>query len=152
MRLEPVVLKLPWFRGVSNSFRWEIEGIIVSAAPTAKPEVCFNTRHDFSGVHKDVLPATSRSHVIYNYKCCCEMQYVGKTTQVFSKRIKQHIPVKLISGKVRSRHIERCDSAITKHLKEHRESIPSADEIVANQFWILASARNNRSSSHALYT
>ena len=142
MRLQPVVLGLPWIGGVSNSLRRGTEGIIVSAVPTAKPVVCFAARHAFSGVHKDVLQATSRSHVIYFYKCCCEMQYVGKTTQVFSERIKQHIPAKLIFGKVRTRHIEWCDSAITKHLKERRECIPSAHEIVANQFRIPASARN----------
>ena len=140
--LQPVMLRLPWIGGVSNSFRREIQGIVVSAVLTTKPVVCFGARHAFSGVHKDVLQATSRSHVIYFYKCCCEMQYVGKKTQLFSKKIKQHIPAKLISGKVRTRHIERCNSAITKHLKEHRDCIPSADEVVANRFQILASASN----------
>ena len=70
------------------------------------------------------------------------MQYVDKTTQVFSENIKQHILAKLISGKVRTRHVEQCDSATAKHLKEHRECIPSADELVANRFRILASVRN----------
>ena len=70
------------------------------------------------------------------------MQYLGKTTNAFSERIKQDIAAKLTSGDLRTRHIERCNSAITKHLKEHRDCIPSADKIVTNRFRILAPARN----------
>ena len=56
--------------------------------------VAFMTRHVFHGKRKDVLPMTCRSYV-YSYKCCCEQQYRGIATQVFTERIKQHVPLKL---------------------------------------------------------
>ena len=64
-----------------------------------KPVVVFTTRHAFHGKCKDVLPMTSRSNVVYLYKCFCEQRYVGKTTQVLAERIKQHVPSKLSASR-----------------------------------------------------
>ena len=65
---------------------------------------------------------------------------MGKTTQVLSERIKQHVARKLIDGKTEKRlKIEKNDSAVTKHLKGNPECIPLEPE---RCFTVLARARN----------
>ena len=79
-------------------FEIETEGAITKARPTITPIVSFTTRHAFKGVHKDILPTTSKSHVVYKCECCCEKQYVGKMTEVLLERIIQHMPNKLVEA------------------------------------------------------
>ena len=40
--------------------------------------------------HKDVLPTTQKSLVIYEYKCPCDSRYMGQTSQWLQDCIKQH--------------------------------------------------------------
>ena len=133
----PILLKLPWIGAVSGKFRREFEDVVVKADVSLKPVVVFTTRHAFHGKCKDVLPMTSRSNVVYLYKCCCEQRYVGKTTQVLAERIKQHVPSKL-SAKALVR-VGANDSAVTKHLKESPACIP---QVPASRFEVLANARS----------
>ena len=107
--------------------------MIVKADMSFRSVVVFTIRHVFNGLCKDVLPMTSRSCVIYSYKCCCEQQYIGKTVQILSERIKQPMPSKL------NARVSANDSTVTKHLKERLVCIP---ENPASLFEILASARN----------
>ena len=82
---------------------------------------------DFLEYRPDVLPMTSRSHVIYQYKYRCEQRYIGKTIQVLSERIKQHVPSKLSANVVSTPlKIIASNSAITKHVKEYPARIPES--------------------------
>ena len=128
-----VVIRLPWIGPVSNGFRKEIRDTITRACPIVVPRVVFTTKPVFSGVNKDVLPTTSRSHVVYEYHCRCDQRYVGKTTQSLALRIQQHIP-----AKIGCNH-SSGDSSITKHLKVSRACIPSEP---ASRFRVLAQARH----------
>ena len=135
-----VLVRLPWIGEISKKFKKEVEEIIIKACTTTKPIVSFTTTHAFNPNYKDVLPTTAKSLLVYNYKCCCGKQYVGKTTQVLSERIKQHVARKLIDGKTEKRvKIEKNDSAVTKHLKGNPECIPLEPE---RCFTVLARARN----------
>ena len=67
-----VMVRLPWIGPVSNGFRKEICDTIIRACPIVVPKVVFTTMPAFSGVNKDVLPTTSQSHVVYEYRCCCD--------------------------------------------------------------------------------
>ena len=128
-----VVMRLPWIGPISNGFRKEIRETITRACPIVVPRVVFTTRPTFSGVNKDVLPMTSQSLVVYEYHCRCDQRYVGKTTQLLSLRIQQHIPTRI------GRNHSSSDSAITKHLKESRGCVPLDP---ASRFRVLARARH----------
>ena len=52
----------------------------------------FVSRQMLSASRKDVLPAIQKSSVIYEFKCHCDSPYVGRTSQRFQDRIKQHDP------------------------------------------------------------
>ena len=134
------MMRLPWIGDISRKFRNEIEEVMIKACPSTKPIISFTTTHAFNWVHKDSLPATSRSQLVYKYQCCCDKQYVGKTTQVFSERIKQHVSNKLREAKtVATRKIEAKDSAVTKHLKESPDCLRSDPR---SRFKVIAQARN----------
>ena len=136
-----VFLRLPWIGPKGEKFRAEILDIIGRGFPRVKADVVFTTRKAFSGRAKDVLPATSQSLIIYEFTCRCSRAYVGKTTQVLGERIKQHIPDRLFVNLRGRPDAASSDSAITKHLIEHREC---ADKNVRTNFTVLAKARHSQ--------
>ena len=138
-RTDRAVLRLPWIGMLSNKFKKEIVHATTAAYQTVQP-VVFTTRYAFSGVAKDVLPMTSQSCLIYQYQCCCEQQYVGKTTQRLIERIKQHVPNKLLTGKDVKE--EKNDSGIAKHVKANTDCLPTTEAQLVNRFCVLAQARN----------
>ena len=103
-------------------------------------------------VSKDVLPTTQKSEEIYKYKCQCDSQYVGRTSQRLQDRIKQHVPQWLrqqLTCPPRSQPYRACeqndttpdcDFAIDQHLLEN-------DQCALNyhnkRFSILATARSS---------
>ena len=80
-------LKLPWIGHESVKLRREFHETVRRAFPGVKARMTFTTQHAFSGKAKDVLPATDQSLLVYEYRCCCEQTYVGKTIQRLSERI-----------------------------------------------------------------
>ena len=141
VRVDRAVLRLPWMGLASIGFKREVEMATKAAYYTVKPIVVFTTRHAFGGISKDVLPMTSLSSVIYQYQCCCEQQYIGKTTQRLTERIKQHVPNKLLKSKSNSK--EKSDSAITKHVKSNTTCLPATQEELLTRFQVMAKARNH---------
>ena len=98
---------------------------------------------------KDVLPTTQKSSVIYEYKCHCDSEYVGRTSQRPHDRIKQHVPQWLRQQLIRPRRSQPhrsckrkdtkpgCDSAIGQHFLENEQRILNYDD---KRFSILATA------------
>ena len=101
---------------------------------------------------KDVLPTNQKSFVIYEYKCHCDSQYVGRTSQLLQDRIKQQVQQCLRQQLTRPRRSQLhrsckrndtkpdCDSAIGQHLLENDQCALNYDN---KQFSILAAARNS---------
>ena len=113
------------------------------------PRVIFSTKKILPAVHKDVLPTTQQSMIVYQYVCHCDCRYVGRTTQRLQDRINQHIPKSIRTGhqqqkfqpqrncKKTSTEIN-CDSAVGQHLLQNKTC---ANNFNTNQFSILAKAR-----------
>ena len=101
---------------------------------------------------KDVLCTTQKSSVIYDYKCHCDSQYVGRTSQRLQDRIKQHVPQWLRQQLTRPRRsqpyrsCERedtkpdCDSAIGQHLLKNDQCALNYDDKRSS---ILVTARSS---------
>ena len=133
-----VSIRLPWIGGPSVQFRREFRQVVRLAFPTVVQRVIFTTTRAFSGKAKDVLPTPSLSLIVYRFSCCCGQDYVGRTIQRLSERIKQHVPDKLLAPSPSLRKAA-ADSAITRHLKESPSCI--SDKLRQN-FSILARARH----------
>ena len=134
-----VTLNLPWKGRVSARFRKDIEHTVHESFRNVHLRVYFSTKKAFSPAVKDVLPTTMQSNVVYQFTCPCKGTYVGRTSQQLGERIKQHIPQKLFSSS--NWRWTSSDSAITKHLKEHRTCIQQG---ITKSFKILARARHQR--------
>ena len=136
----PITVCLPWIGQHSMKFRRDIVETMKRGFPLAAPRVVFTTTKAFSGRAKDILPEKSRSFVVYEYSCCCGQHYVGKTTQRFSERIKQHVPSRILKSPP-DRRKGKSDSAITDHLKSNIKCIGDF-ESMNGRFRSLAQARN----------
>ena len=78
--------------------------------------------------------------MICKYTCRCERTYVGKTSQTFHERIKQHVPEKLLNLAPGTKaKTATSDSAITKHLMTSKDRIPT-DPV--ERFELLTRVRN----------
>ena len=54
-------------------------------------------------MRKDVLPTNKQSNIIYQFECRqCESRYVGRTLQHLDARIRQHVPLSLLSSEQRA--------------------------------------------------
>ena len=146
----PVYLKLPWIGETSVIFEKKIKSSILNCFSTVQPRVIFTTRRILPAIHKDVLPASQLSMVVYQYVCRCECRYVGRTSQRLQDRIRQHVP-KTIRNKTNQERIQptrkskinsftpNCDSAIGTHLLKHPNCALHYND---NQFSILSKARS----------
>ena len=117
---------------------------------TVQPRVIFTTKRILPAFHKDVLPASQQSMVVYQYVCRCEYRYVGRTPQRLQDRIRQHVP-KTIRNKTNQERIQptrkskinsstaNCDSAIGTHLLKHPKCALHYND---NQFSILSKAKS----------
>ena len=133
-----VSLRLPWIGHSSVGFRREIEGSVGRSFVNTKVRVVFTTTRALTGKAKDVLPDTSKSNIVYEYRCCCAHTYIGKTTQRFSERIRQHVPDSLLKVPPVTRKV-KTDSAVTRHLKESPACI---DNQITSRFRVIARGRN----------
>ena len=115
-----IIMRLPWIGHTSTEFAREIKNEIKTSLAGVESRLVFTTTKAFSGRHKDVLPTTAQSFVIYEFTCRCGRAYVGKTTQCLAERIKQHIPDKLLNITAQAA-TKRTDSAIMRHLKDSPE-------------------------------
>ena len=90
------------------------------------PRVIFSIKKILPAVHKDVLPTTQQSMIVYQYVCHCDCQYVGRTTQRLQDRINQHIP-KVLKPDTNNRNSNHNE--IAKRLQQKSTVIRPLDNI-----------------------
>lgn len=70
-------------------------------------------------INKDILYPRHVCSVIYNYKCLCNSEYIGRTNQRLETRIDHHMPAKICGGgqcENLHRLVNTFASVIAKHL------------------------------------
>ena len=111
--------------------------------------VIFTSKNILSIAHKDVVPATKKSNVIYEFQCHYDNRYVGRTLQRLKDRIRQHVP-KRIQSRINASRTQPsrsnkkttaqpdCDSAIGQHLLKNIECAKNYED---TKYSILTTAR-----------
>ena len=95
-------LRLPWKGQSSSSTARAIVSAVRSAYFAVNLNVVYSTTHAFN-LRKDTLPSPERSHIIYEFECRnCGSRYVGRTFQKLSMRIRQHVPLHLLTPDARA--------------------------------------------------
>lgn len=77
---------ISFINGISDKFRW-----ILKDYNTKISFFSINKLNNFIKVHKDILPRSSCSDVVYHIKCKnCDASYVGQTSRQLHTRITEH--------------------------------------------------------------
>ena len=87
-----MIFSRPLLLATSKSKKSKCKTAVSSCFGAVKLRVMFSTRKILSTIRKDVVPTKQQSMVVYQYVCCCDCLYVGRTSQRQQGRIKQHIP------------------------------------------------------------
>ena len=80
----PVYLRAPWIGSASQQLEHQVKSVVQNWYGAVSPRLIFSSQC--------MLPVNQRSTVIYEYVFHCDSRYVGRTTQRFQERIKQHVP------------------------------------------------------------
>ena len=88
----PVYLKVPWMGEPSTKLSSGVKAAVDNCFASINPRVIFTSKSILSIAHEDVVPATKKSNVIYEFQCHCDSWYVGRTSQRLEDRIRQHVP------------------------------------------------------------
>ena len=132
-------------------FEKQVKSNVQNCFSAVEPRVIFQTRKILPSIHKDAVPITQQSLVVYQNVCRCDCQYVGRTSLSLHVRIIQHIPKSIRNKEKPSKVLPRrnckaktllnqseCDSAIGLHLLQNPDCAARYHD---RQFSILAKAR-----------
>ena len=97
-------VRLPWKGQISVQFERKTKSAVSSCFRAADLRVIQCTKPLLSHTHKDVLPSSSLSNVIYKFTCLCDVVFVGRTLQRLEDLVKQHVPKCLLT------HLEQQSS------------------------------------------
>ena len=98
----PLYICLPWKGHCFSSMARRIVSTVRTAYFAVNVNVVYSTMRAFN-VSKDTLPTQQRSSLIYEFECRgCESRYVGRTLQRLTARIKQHVPLHLLTNNARA--------------------------------------------------
>ncbi|XP_065193140.1 uncharacterized protein LOC135824335 [Sycon ciliatum] len=102
-----VFLCLPWKGKESRDTARVVKSLVEKTYFATNVVTVFTTIRSFTML-KDVLPTLQLSHLIYYFECRqCGSRYVGRTLQHLSERIKQHVPLSILSQAARSSRPKR---------------------------------------------
>ena len=149
-QLCPLTLRIPWLGRGTEKLVERANDAVRLAYFAGKVRAVYKTKRAFN-LPKERIPTPSQSNLIYLFECRhCKSRYVGKTSQRFGERIKQHVPKHLVDAptskkrrgrppKVREKPAEGYQSAIACHLAANEDCRKSFRE---SAFSILCRCRS----------
>ena len=138
----PVYIRLPFIGPVSSRFESQLKDGVSKTFGSVSLRVVFHSNKLFQRVPKDGTPTNEKNNVIYNFRCHCESEYVGRTSKRFHLRRDEHVPNnirKWMTDQDRSRPSASYFTAIGQHLLSHPECAKNYSD---DRFKILARGRN----------
>ena len=139
----PVYIHLPYIGSVSERFNKQLENIVGKTYASVRLRTVFQTRRPLSGISKDRSPTHDINNVIYKFKCHCDSEYVGRTSQRFHLRRDQHVPKMIkdwVNGKSPRPFHRQYFTSIGQHLYDNPTC---ASNYRDDMFSILTRGRNN---------
>ena len=116
----PVYQSFPWLGSVSIRLEKQVKSAVKQCFSAVEPRVIYSTNELLSATNKDVLLASQKSIVIYQFSCHCDSRYVGPTSQRLQDRIKQHVPKSIRSCSSSQKRLFRarwCKSSTEANIK-----------------------------------
>ena len=82
---------MPWIGNISLKFKKQVKSDLQNCFRAVDPLVIFQTRKILPSIHKDAVPITHQSIVVYQHEWRCDCRYVGRTSLRLQDRINQCI-------------------------------------------------------------
>ena len=105
---------MPWDEAkaiLKKDRRWERTPGVLRGQSACRLNECLTYR----------IPTPSQSNLIYLFECRhCKSRYVGKTSQRFGERIKQHVPKHLVDAPASKKHRGRQSASPLKVTRQLR--------------------------------
>ena len=95
VKLRAACIRESSFKKIAEIFRQQLSKAVSQCFDEVKLRTIFTTTTLFNGPPKDRTPTLHLRNVVYKYKCSCDSMYVGRTSQRFHSRIKDHVPKSL---------------------------------------------------------
>ena len=120
----PVYLRLPYIGSRGEKFTKTITTAVGKCYFSAAVRVIFQTRTAFVSMRKDVLPPHHINSVIYKYTCSCGSDYIGRKSNRFNLRMKQHFPARILNLELkRGQLVNTSGSSIADYMINRRECV-----------------------------
>ena len=134
---KPVYLRLLFYGdGPSARLRRALNTVTSRVFFAAKPVISHSTTKLPVSSLKDLPPTSSRSSIIYSFRCGCRTaSYIGRTSRTLAERVKEHVPKWLEMGRPGT-----ANSSIADHLLACNSCPPAPRD----QFTIVAQGRHFR--------
>ena len=84
-------LKLPWIGNISLKFKKQDKSNVQNCFPAVEFRVIFQAWKILLSIHKDAVPITQQSLVVYQNVCRFDCRYVGRTFLSLKERFTHHI-------------------------------------------------------------
>jgi hypothetical protein len=136
-----VYLRLPYIGPVTSRFENQLNRVVHQTFDSVRLRVIYQTNKPLSGICKDVTPIHERNNTIYYFKCHCDSEYIGRTSQRLHRRRDEHVPNNIrewING-TKSKPKANYFTAIGSHLLDNPTC---AQHYSDRMFKILARGRN----------
>ena len=136
-----VYLRLPYLGKEMLSVEKNIKSVVNSTFRSVNLRISHFTRKPLNGIYKDVSTDLEKSKIIYKFKCHCDSEYIGRTSQRFHIRISQHVSKALKKWIVTGvNKPTNNSSAIAEHLLSNPVCARNYDD---GRFSVLSKARND---------
>ena len=132
----PVYVSFPYYGYISEKVKSELKAIVDRRFPQINFKPIFRNKCMIGSFfkHKEKLPTSVCSNLVYNYKCLlCNKQYIGSTVRQLQCRISEHMGESVRTGLPMTNN---PNSAIYKH------RFDTGHQISKDQFKIMRSCFN----------
>ena len=100
-----------------------IQRITTSNYKEVKLRVIFSTQKLLATNVKDKLADSSKSSIVYQYKCICSRLYIGRSTKRLETRVAQHLPQKLLTkGQAPAQKSAICEHILQSGCPANKEN------------------------------
>ena len=135
-----VYLRLPYLGKEAKLFENQVLETVDNTFGAVSLRITHSTRKPLNGIVKDLTPDQEKCNIIYKYKCHCDSEYIGRTSQRFHIRRDQHVTNALRNWMIYGNNKPiKSQSAIGEHLLNNLEC---AKNYNYNMFSIVCKGRN----------
>ena len=125
----PIYLKVLWMGEPFTKLSSGVKAAVDNCFASVNPRVIFTSKSILPIAHKDVVPATKKSNVIYEFQCHCDNQCIGCISQRLKDQIRKHVP-KWIQSRITATRTFQLPLLKARYIKIRQPSLCKQKEFI----------------------